>query len=107
MHEVWFENDGTRLFAVEEGDGLPLVMLHGGMASHAAVLPAVASLGAKYRVITPDQRGSGRSVCGSPLTFDRLVTTRRHHPKPRGRQSIRPLTSAKYVSIDTLPRPYV
>lgn len=36
MKEIWFEADGTRLFAVENGEGEALVLLHGGLASHVA-----------------------------------------------------------------------
>lgn len=73
MREIWFEaDDGVRLFAVEQGSGPVVVMLHGGMASHVASLPLVAPLASRYRVVTPDVRGNGRSVSGRPLTFDRL-----------------------------------
>jgi 3-oxoadipate enol-lactonase len=73
MREIWFENEGVRLFAVEDGEGRVIVMLHGGMASHVASLPLVAPLISRYRVITPDLRGSGKSWSGSRLTFDQLA----------------------------------
>lgn len=73
MHEFWFESDGVQLFANEEGAGPAVVMLHGGMADHRAALPFVAPLVERYRVIAPDMRGSGKSWCGAPLTFDRLA----------------------------------
>ncbi len=73
MEEIWFEAGGARLFAVAEGAGPAIVMLHGGMATHVASRPLVASLAPRYRVITPDLRGSGRSWSGAPLTFDRLA----------------------------------
>ncbi|HBL25370.1 MAG TPA: hypothetical protein DD490_00875 [Acidobacteria bacterium] len=74
MNEIWFESTGTRLFAVEDGAGpAVVVMLHGGMASHVASLPLVAPLIPRFRVVTPDVRGNGRSRDGSPLTFDRLA----------------------------------
>lgn len=73
MRESWFESAGTRLFAVEDGAGATVVLLHGGMASHVASLPLVAGLSARYRVITPDLRGSGRSWSGDPLCFDQLA----------------------------------
>ena len=73
MHELWFERDGGQLFAVETGQGPPIVMLHGGMASHVACLPLVAPLASRYRILTPDLRGSGMSWYGGPLTFDQLA----------------------------------
>lgn len=73
MRDLRFERDGTRLFAVEYGEGRPIVMLHGGMASHVASLPLVAPLASRYRVLTPDVRGNGKSWYGGPLTFDQLA----------------------------------
>jgi 3-oxoadipate enol-lactonase len=73
VRELWVESDGVRLFAVEEGSGPPVVMLHGGMANHLAALPFVAPLGDRCRILAPDLRGSGQSWCGAPLTFDRLA----------------------------------
>jgi 3-oxoadipate enol-lactonase len=73
MREIWFEREGTRLLAMEDGEGRPIVMLHGGMASHVASLPLVAPLGSRYRVLTPDVRGNGKSWYGGPLTFDQLA----------------------------------
>lgn len=73
MQDYWYEGDGVRLYAVEEGSGRVIVMLHGGGGDHRACLPVVAPLSANYRVITPDLRGSGRSWCADPLTWDRLA----------------------------------
>lgn len=73
MREFWLDCEDVRLYGVEEGDGPTIVMLHGGMGDHRAVLPLVAPLTSSYRVVAPDLRGSGRSWWGSPLTFDRLT----------------------------------
>lgn len=73
MREVWFESGGVRLFAVEDGEGPVIVMLHGGMASHVASLPLVAPLASRYHVLAPDLRGNGKSWSGAPLTFDQLA----------------------------------
>ena len=73
MRELWVESGGVRLFAVEEGSGPAVVMLHGGMANHLAALPLVAPLGDRCRIVVPDLRGSGKSWCSAPLTFDRLA----------------------------------
>ena len=73
MRELWFESGGVRLFAVEDGAGRAVVMLHGPMASHLASLPLIAPLASRYRVVAPDVRGSGKSWSGAPLTFDQLA----------------------------------
>jgi pimeloyl-ACP methyl ester carboxylesterase len=73
MREFWIESEGARLFAVEDVVGPVVVMLHGGMGNHQVALPLIAPLVARYRVIAPDLRGSGKSWCGGPLTFDRLA----------------------------------
>lgn len=73
MREISFDAAGVRLFALEDGSGPPVVMLHGGMATHLAARPLVASLPPRYRVITPDLRASGRSHYGGTLTFDQLA----------------------------------
>jgi pimeloyl-ACP methyl ester carboxylesterase len=73
MQERWVDVKGTRLFAAVAGEGQTIVMLHGPMADHRAALPIVAPLSARYRVLTPDLRGSGRSWYGGPLSFDLLA----------------------------------
>jgi pimeloyl-ACP methyl ester carboxylesterase len=73
MRESWIDSGGVRLFAVEDGNGPAIVMLHGPMADHRAALPLVAPLAGRYRVIVPDLRGSGRSWCGTPPAFDQLA----------------------------------
>jgi pimeloyl-ACP methyl ester carboxylesterase len=73
MSEIWLTDGPVRLFGVEDGEGPALVFLHGGLASHQAVLPLVETLTDRYRVLTPDLRGSGRSWSSETLTFDRLA----------------------------------
>lgn len=73
MRAHWFYSNGVRLFASEDGDGPVVVMLHGPMGSHEAVLGTVSPLASRFRVITPDLRGSGRSHFGGSLTFDQLA----------------------------------
>jgi pimeloyl-ACP methyl ester carboxylesterase len=71
--EVWFESDGTRLFAVDIGQGPPVVFLHGGLADHRAALFRVAPLAKTLRLVCPDVRGSGRSIHTGSLSWDRLA----------------------------------
>lgn len=73
MREVWLSDGPVRLFAVEDGEGPALVFMHGGLTSHQAVLPFVAPLADRYRVVAPDLRGSGRSSFSQSLSFDDLA----------------------------------
>lgn len=72
-HEFFLEHEGARLFVAARGGGRPLIFFHGGLADHRAALVMVGSLADRFRVITPDLRGSGRSRDGRPLTWDRLA----------------------------------
>lgn len=55
--------DGTRLHYRVDGDGRPLVVLHGGPGLSSSYLtPDLQVLSDRYRLITYDQRGSGRST---------------------------------------------
>ena len=73
MREFWVESQGARLFAIEDGSGPVVIMLHGALANHLAALPFLTPLGEHYRIVAPDLRGSGKSWCGASLTFDQLV----------------------------------
>jgi pimeloyl-ACP methyl ester carboxylesterase len=68
-----YANQGTTLHAVEAGAGPTVLLLHGGMADHHAVLPYLQPLSTGFRVVTPDLRGSGKSWHGGPLSFDQLA----------------------------------
>ena len=71
--EIWFEADGARLFALESGDGAPVLFVHGGLADHRAAMFRVGGLAETHRLVTPDLRGSGRSVHRGELSWDRLA----------------------------------
>jgi len=68
-----YEAAGRTLFAAEAGVGWPLVMFHGGLADHRAVQLLIPEPPAGVRLITPDVRGSGRSVDPGPLSWSRLA----------------------------------
>lgn len=68
--DLWLSRVGARLYACEAGRGAPLVLLHGGLATHAACRPLAAALISRHRVITPDLRASGRSHFAGPLDWD-------------------------------------
>ena len=74
--------NGIDIHYLEQGEGEPLVLLHGGMVSTnpiwAGVLVAYAShmdtLAEHFRVIAPDTRGCGRTRhSGGPIGFDLLA----------------------------------
>jgi pimeloyl-ACP methyl ester carboxylesterase len=73
LREHWFEHDGVRLFAAVAGDGPPLVLLHGGLANHLACWQFATPLTERFRVITPDLRGAGRSRFAGPLSWDLIA----------------------------------
>jgi proline iminopeptidase len=64
-------SDGYTMF-VEDlgGDGLPLVVLHGGPGlDHTHLRPWLDPLGAQFRVLYVDERGQGRSERVDPATL--------------------------------------
>jgi pimeloyl-ACP methyl ester carboxylesterase len=56
------ELNGAALHYEERGDGAPLILIHGGLASSSQWDSIVPELAADFRVITPDSRGHGRST---------------------------------------------
>jgi pimeloyl-ACP methyl ester carboxylesterase len=87
QREIQFESDGATLFAVESGRGLPVILLHGALANHLACRVIAGSLSERFRLITPDLRGSGRSIHRGPLTWaqlaDDVAALMRHLALPR------------------------
>lgn len=73
MQEFIFGHQGVRLHGYESGSGRPVVLLHGGMADHRAALPYAMPLAERFRVILPDQRGSGRSWFGGEIDYGMLA----------------------------------
>lgn len=71
--DLWFQSQGVRLYAKTQGQGRPLVFLHGGLADHRAALVRVGSLADSLRVLAPDLRGSGRSHYAGELSWDLLA----------------------------------
>ncbi len=56
------EVNGAALYYEQEGDGAPLLLIHGGLASSAEWDSVVPELADGFRVIRPDSRGHGRST---------------------------------------------
>ncbi len=53
--------DGLSIFYHDEGAGEPIVLIHGFPLSSEMYQPQRAALSSRFRVITPDLRGAGRS----------------------------------------------
>jgi proline iminopeptidase len=64
------EVDDTRLWIVEEGEGLPLIVLHGGPGlDHTMFRPFLDPLAEDLRLIYVDERSQGRSDPAPPETW--------------------------------------
>ena len=70
-------SDGYRIFVHEHGDGLPLIVLHGGPGlDHSMVRPYLDPLGNEFRLLYVDERGQGRSERVAPETLSLEVFAR-------------------------------
>jgi proline iminopeptidase len=62
--------DGYRLFVEDVGEGLPLIVLHGGPGlDHTMFRPWLDPLGDEFRLLYVDERGQGRSERTDPETL--------------------------------------
>ena len=69
--------DGYRMAIEEVGEGLPLIVLHGGPGmDHTAFRPYLDPLGEDFRVLYVDERGQGRSDRVDPATLSLEVFAR-------------------------------
>jgi pimeloyl-ACP methyl ester carboxylesterase len=59
---VLIEVNGAALHYEEHGEGAPVILIHGGLASSSQWQPVVPELADGFRVIAPDSRGHGRST---------------------------------------------
>ncbi|HEX8643215.1 MAG TPA: alpha/beta hydrolase [Allosphingosinicella sp.] len=67
-------SDGARIAYRDEGEGRPLLFLHGLMA-HGGFFPAQASLAREFRLIAVDLRGHGASrAAGGAMTVRQLAS---------------------------------
>lgn len=53
--------NGTEIFYTDDGQGNPLIFIHGLGATHQMFQPQIETFGTTYRVICPDVRGNGQS----------------------------------------------
>lgn len=67
-------SDGSEMAFDDVGAGRPLLFVHGFSAHGGYFAPQVATLSARFRIITMDLRGHGRTPAGdAPLTVARLA----------------------------------
>jgi len=73
--EIWLERPGVRLYATTTGTDTQraVILVHGGLATHAACRLFSGPLETSFRVITPDLRGAGKSVYRDNLSWDALA----------------------------------
>jgi proline iminopeptidase len=70
-------SDGYRIFVHELGEGLPLIVLHGGPGlDHGMFRPYLDPLGDEFRLLYVDERGQGRSERVDPETLSLEVFAR-------------------------------
>ncbi len=66
----FLEANGARLYYEVEGQGRPLVLIHGWSLNLRMFDPQVPAFSREYRVIRMDRRGFGRSSDGEDTTWD-------------------------------------
>ena len=71
-----FDLDGLRLSYLDEGDGQPVVMLHGNPSWSYMYRRLVAALPSGYRAIVPDHIGMGRSAKPSRSDYPHTLARR-------------------------------
>jgi 3-oxoadipate enol-lactonase len=63
-----------KIFYVDEGEGFPIVLIHGLAGDHQAWAPQIAALRGRHRVIAFDNRGAGKSTqVDEPVTTEDLA----------------------------------
>lgn len=65
--------NGVTLAYDQRGEGLPVVLVHGFPLDSRMWANQAQALASKYRVITPDLRGFGRSPSNEPFTIEALA----------------------------------
>jgi pimeloyl-ACP methyl ester carboxylesterase len=58
---TYVQVNGIRMYVESHGEGIPVVLLHGGLETCQMWSPVIPSFSMNYRAITPDSRGHGRT----------------------------------------------
>jgi pimeloyl-ACP methyl ester carboxylesterase len=62
--------NGLRMYYESHGEGIPVILLHGGLETGQMWAQVVQALSRNYHVITPDSRGHGRTEpSDEPITY--------------------------------------
>jgi pimeloyl-ACP methyl ester carboxylesterase len=70
----YVEVNAADIYYEARGEGVPLILIHGGLSSSAEWEPVALELASGFRVITPDSRGHGRSSNpGGQLSYARIA----------------------------------
>jgi pimeloyl-ACP methyl ester carboxylesterase len=65
---------GVRTWYEERGEGLPLVLLHGGMGDALDFAANIDALAARFRVFVPERRGHGHTAdVDGPITYELMA----------------------------------
>ena len=70
MNNVWIDVTGGRLYLEQAGEGSPLLLMHGWTLDHRMFAPQVPSLSDRFRVVSFDRRGFGRSEASPDLGLE-------------------------------------
>jgi pimeloyl-ACP methyl ester carboxylesterase len=71
---TYVQINGLRMYYESYGEGIPVILLHGGFETCRMWSQVASSLSKKYRVITPDSRGHGRTDPSvEPITYPLMV----------------------------------
>ena len=69
------ESDGINIDFSDEGEGLPIIFIHAFPLNQTMWADQVAALGSRFRVITADLRGFGKSDApAGPYTMDQMAS---------------------------------
>lgn len=66
--------NGTRIYYEEYGNGIPLLLLHGGFGSINDFKKVIPKLSDSFRIIAPDSPGHGRSEQADTLSYELLAS---------------------------------
>jgi pimeloyl-ACP methyl ester carboxylesterase len=58
---AYVQVNGLHMYYETYGEGIPIILLHGGLETYQMWAPIIPSLSKSYQVFTPDSRGHGRT----------------------------------------------